>query len=148
MIMAQTLPLKPRLPMLALSLCALSVLAGCALWSFMPSPAEGQRLYAQNCVQCHGASGLGDGDLAQGMAPRPANLTQIAAQNGGAFPRTRVLSAIDGYAKGTRGGAMPEFGAWLGGPTVPVALEDGSQTPVPRPLAALLGYLESIQTPG
>ncbi len=146
--MAQTLPLKPRLPLLVVSVFALPVLAGCALWSFMPSPAEGQRLYAQNCVQCHGSTGQGDGELAQDMMRKPANLTQISAQNGGDFPRTRVLSAIDGYAKGTRGGAMPEFGAFLDGPTVPVTLEDGSQTPVPRPLAALLRYLESIQVQG
>jgi hypothetical protein len=40
---------------------------------------------------------------------------------------------------------MPEFGALLEGDTVPVDVGDGVLTPTPRPLAALLAYLESIQ---
>jgi hypothetical protein len=42
---------------------------------------------------------------------------------------------------------MPEFGALLEGETVPVEV-DGTLTPTPRPLAALLAYLESIQING
>jgi hypothetical protein len=40
---------------------------------------------------------------------------------------------------------MPEFGLLLEGDTVPVDVGDGVFTPTPRPLAALLVYLESIQ---
>lgn len=80
------------------------------------------------------------------MQPPPADLTRIAARNDGAFPRAQVMSAIDGYTRMEPGEEMPEFGLLLRGPTVPVELgDDGALTPVPRPLAALMIYLESIQ---
>jgi hypothetical protein len=64
----------------------------------------------------------------------------------GTFPRARVLSVIDGYDRtGLPGHDMPEFGLLLEGDTVPVDVGDGVLTPTPRPLAALLAYLESIQ---
>lgn len=112
----------------------------------MPGPQEGAALFADNCVACHGASATGDGPLATGLSPRPADLTHISARNGGTFPRARVLSEIDGYLKGSHPNrAMPEFGAVLTGETVPVEV-DGVLTPTPRPLAALLAYLEDIQS--
>jgi putative copper export protein/mono/diheme cytochrome c family protein len=50
--------------------------------SFLISPmgyttqsiARGSRLFAENCVSCHGASGRGDGPIAQRLAVPPANL--------------------------------------------------------------------------
>ena len=42
---------------------------------------------------------------------------------------------------------MPEFGAQMSDDIVPVDI-DGVLTPTPRELAALLAYLESIQTGG
>ncbi|MEX0283545.1 MAG: c-type cytochrome [Paracoccaceae bacterium] len=102
----------------------------------MPGPPEGQALFAQNCAGCHGADATG------GIGP---DLTRIAARNGGGFPRARVLSQIDGYGRGkVPAEAMPEFGALLEGETVPLEV-DGTLTPTPRPLAALLAYLESVQ---
>ena len=57
-----------------------------------------------------------------------------------------VLSVIDGYDRtDLPGKEMPEFGLLLEGDTVPVDLGDGVLTPTPRPLAALMAYLESIQ---
>ncbi|WP_306112987.1 MULTISPECIES: cytochrome c [unclassified Roseovarius] len=110
----------------------------------MPEAPEGQVLYAENCAQCHGPSGKGDGPWAASMRPRPANLTQLS--DDGVFPRARVLSVIDGYDRtGLPGHEMPEFGLLLRGDTVPVDVGDGVLTPTPRPLAALLAYLESIQ---
>ncbi len=56
-----------------------------------------------------------------------------------------MLSQIDGYGHGgVTPEIMPEFGALLEGELVPVDVE-GTLTPTPRPLAALLAYLESIQ---
>jgi copper transport protein len=40
------------------------------------SIAAGQRLYAQRCVPCHGPAGHGDGPLAPGLRPPPADLVQ------------------------------------------------------------------------
>jgi len=124
---------------------AASFLVGC-VETEMPEPAQGQALFQANCAICHGATGAGDGVLANGLSPAPANLTLISARNNDHFPRARVLSAIDGYTRMQSAGQnMPEFGLLLLGDSVPVDVGDGVLTPTPRPLAALLAYLESIQ---
>lgn len=122
------------------------ILVACAA-NEMPGPSEGAAVFASNCVACHGTSARGDGPLANDLSPRPTDLTRIAARNGGVFPRAQTLSVIDGYSKGThKDRAMPEFGAQMTGEdTVPVEV-DGVLTPTPRSLAALLAYLESIQS--
>ncbi|QYX57719.1 cytochrome c [Roseovarius sp. SCSIO 43702] len=121
----------------------LAIVAACARVS-MPEPPEGRALYVENCAMCHGPAGQGNGDWAAMIEPRPADLTRL--NEGGRFDRARVLSIIDGYDRtGLPGHQMPEFGALLRGDTVPVDVGDGRLTPTPRPLAALLVYLESIQ---
>jgi mono/diheme cytochrome c family protein len=133
--------LKMYMPMIG----GLTVLAAC-MQSEMPQPNEGRMLYADNCAQCHGPSGQGQGPWSEGMVPEPPNLTTLAAGNGGVFPRAAVLSTIDGYHRAGRPGQqMPEFGLLLEGPTVPIDTGDGVMTPTPRPLVALMAYLESIQ---
>ena len=121
---------------------AAAALAAACTADTMPEPSEGARLFADNCTACHGYRGEG-GELIGGQdAP---DLTLIAARNGGAFPRARVLTQIDGYGRGkVPVEIMPEFGALLKGDLVPVEV-DGVLTPTPRPLAALLTYLENIQ---
>ncbi|TDK41036.1 c-type cytochrome [Antarcticimicrobium luteum] len=123
----------------------LAVLAACAAEDEMPGPQEGAMLFAENCTACHDYGGQG-GRLAGGRAA--PDLTRISARSDGAFPRARVLSQIDGYGHGkVSAQIMPEFGALLEGELVPVDI-DGTLTPTPRPLAALLAYLESIQVDG
>lgn len=123
-----------------------ALIAACAM-NEMPDAREGATVYAENCSTCHGPRGLGDGPIAAELAIAPPDLTKIADRNGGAFPAAEVLSTIDGYAKGThQGRVMPEFGIVLGAETVPVDI-DGTLTPTPRPLAALLSYLQDIQNP-
>jgi len=39
--------------------------------------AEGQNLYSTNCVSCHGATGLGDGDAGRALTPSPALLAHM-----------------------------------------------------------------------
>ncbi|WP_372573712.1 c-type cytochrome [Ruegeria jejuensis] len=120
-------------------------LAACATENAMPEAEEGRVLFVQNCAACHGSDAKG-GSLADGQ--RAPDLTRIAERNGGVLPRAQVLSQIDGYGRGKApASVMPEFGALLEGDTVPVEV-DGTLTPTPRPLAALLAYLESIQVPG
>lgn len=111
----------------------------------MPEPVEGKIVYDQNCAICHGDDGRGDGLLAAKLSPPPPDLTRITFRAKDVFPRTHVLSVIDGYTRQAPDETMPEFGLLLEGETVPVVLEDGTLSPVPRPLAALMVYLESIQ---
>ena len=122
----------------------LALLVACVSNS-MPEPSEGAAIYADNCTACHGYRATGNMELVGGqIAP---DLTRIAARNSHVFPRARVLSQIDGYGRGkVTADVMPEFGTLLEGDLVPVDV-DGTLTPTPRPLAALLAYLESIQVP-
>ncbi|MEP2533445.1 c-type cytochrome [Shimia sp.] len=126
-----------------IGLCAL-VLA-CAE-AEMPEAPEGAQIFAENCALCHGADGRGDGAIAPSLTPGPTDLATISRRAGGSFPVADVLSQIDGYNRGPVAGVdMPEFGDLLEGDLVPVETGDGIFTPTPRPLAALLIYLESIQ---
>lgn len=128
-----------------LGLTVFALMVGC-VENDMPEPPEGLALYQANCAQCHGASGNGDGVAGVDLTPPPADLTMIATRNGGAFPTAQVLSTIDGYTRAQLPGQdMPEFGLLLRGELVPVDAGDGVMTPTPRPLAALLIYLKSIQ---
>lgn len=123
---------------------ALAVLTLACTQVTMPDASEGRVLYQQNCAQCHGADGKGGGSYAPVLEPAPSDLTRLGT--GDAFPRASVLSTIDGYHRAELPGEeMPEFGLLLQGETVPVDTGDGVMTPTPRPLAALLVYLESIQ---
>lgn len=110
----------------------------------MPQPDEGAEIFARNCSACHGPRAEGGKTLPGGVvAP---DLTRISARNGGSFPEAQVLSQIDGYGQGKAKDMMPEFGALLEGELVPVDI-NGTLTPTPRPLAALLAYLKSVQVP-
>ena len=45
-----------------------------------PDLARAATLYAEHCAGCHGATGLGDGPLAKGLDPAPANFHNAARQ--------------------------------------------------------------------
>ncbi len=122
--------------------------AGAALVACAPErEVSGRALYDAYCVSCHGMSGTGDGPAATDLPHPPADLTRIAARNGGSFPMVRVMSVIDGYARrGDRASVMPELGAALQeGPLVPYDSGDGVATPTPANLVALAEYLRGIQ---
>jgi high-affinity iron transporter len=72
--------------------------------SQVPPPARGAVVYQQNCAGCHGNSGGGDGPLAAGLSPPPADLTDRSA--------LRNQSPLDYYRRvtiGVVGTAMPAF---------------------------------------
>ena len=69
-----------------------------------PSLSRGAEVYQANCAGCHGTVGRGDGPLAAGLVPPPANLADGAA--------LRDVSPLDYYRRisiGTVGTAMPAF---------------------------------------
>lgn len=108
---------------------------------------QGRALYLTYCAACHGRSGRGDGPAAEGLSPRPADLTRLAARNGGTFPVLPVMGKIYGYSQGRGGGGgpMPEFGPLLEGELMLVDLGDGVLTPTPEKLVALVNYLGYLQ---
>jgi mono/diheme cytochrome c family protein len=101
--------------------------------------------FATYCSACHGASGTGDGPGAEGLAKRPADLTQLSARNGGAFPGTRVMAKIYGYTGRDSASAMPQFGPLLQGDLMPYDGGDGIATPTPQRLVQLAEHLKTLQ---
>ena len=71
---------------------------------FRPNLDEGQRIYKQNCVNCHGSGGRGDGIAAAQLQPPPADLTASKTQE----KQDRELLAT--IKLGRPGTAMP---AWI-----------------------------------
>ncbi|MAQ83129.1 c-type cytochrome [Psychromarinibacter halotolerans] len=129
------------------SLVALIGLA--ALGACTPETDTGESNFMNLCAGCHGDDGRGTGPAAVSLDAVPADLTLIAARNGGRFPMVEVMSKIDGYAKGEEHhGAMPAFWPLLEGRTVLVQTGDGILTPTPEPLVELAEYIRSIQRDG
>lgn len=71
------------------------------------SIAEGQHLYDENCVPCHGPTGRGDGPLAAELDPPPADLTMHTIHNPDEY-------LFDTIYNGKPDTAMPAFGNRLG----------------------------------
>jgi mono/diheme cytochrome c family protein len=74
---------------------------------------RGDNLYRAYCASCHGEVGKGNGAMAAWLKVTPADLTRIAARNGGKFPLERVDRIIAGEeplpsGHGARG--MPVWG--------------------------------------
>jgi mono/diheme cytochrome c family protein len=105
-----------------------------------------------NCASCHGASGKGDGPVAQALTKRPSDLTTLARRSGGALPVQLVWEMIDGrstldiFGHGTR--EMPIWGADYRAlaqlqPDAAVAAQP--EWFVRMRIVALIDYLQRIQ---
>lgn len=70
--------------------------------------AEGQALYQQNCVSCHGTTGKGDGPAASALDPKPVDLGLVQSTLSDGYLAWRI----------TEGGMMEPFRsvmpAWKG----------------------------------
>ena len=129
----------------AFFLPAMIALAACLPMKDAVSIPTGADDYADMCASCHGATGKGEGGIARDMGLAAPDLTQLAARNGGTFPKAAVMTQIFGYArKGHAGGSMPPFGDLLEGETVLVDTGDGIATPTPLRLVQLAEYLEAL----
>lgn len=104
----------------------------------------GAALYGEWCAACHGASGLGDGDMAGVMTIPSPNLTLLAQGNDGVFPMLDVIHIVDGRT-GVRahGGMMPVFGRVFS--SADEANPYGSVLEARGRVLSLAMYLESIQ---
>lgn len=69
-----------------------------------PDLTLGRQLYQANCVQCHGASGQGNGPLAAQLEPAPTDFTDAAR----AAQRSK-LALYQVISNGVDGTAMPSF---------------------------------------
>lgn len=128
------------------------ILAGLALGGLVaclplkPRVPTGSEDFATYCAACHGDAGKGDGALADTLDNRPADLTGLAAAEGGTFPMTRVMSKIWGYTQGPDGELMPQFAPLLEGENM-VLFDggDGISTPTPLRLVQLAEHVKTLQ---
>lgn len=117
----------------------------CASPAFAGDPVEGARVFSFHCAGCHGAGAMGDGPTADLLTIRPANLTELSANAGGAFPTAYVADRIDGTVNlDAHGGPMPMFGLILEGAAEALAVE-GGEIIVPGAIADMIAWLETIQ---
>lgn len=107
----------------------------------MTSPASGKEMFTSYCASCHGKDAKGDGPAAPALKQLPANLTQLAKQNGGKYPGDKVTSILRGQAHLMAHGDqdMPVWGPvfWR--------MSQGHEEIVQMRIANLNRYLESIQ---
>lgn len=68
----------------------------CVLPGASSAQQAGKARFERYCSSCHGTDAKGDGPLANLLTTKPADLTQLAKQNGGTFPGVKVMSAING----------------------------------------------------
>lgn len=113
-----------------------------------PSPAaeSGAETYRQNCAQCHGTNGQGNGpevNVIPGITP--ADLTLLSKRHGGKFPFQEVEDTIDGR-KGIPSHKrfdMPFWGVSLQEPGK--EFTPGSEAKVKARIDAVVEYIRSIQ---
>ena len=108
---------------------------------------SGAELYRFHCSTCHGLNATGNGPMAPILTVQPIDLTTLASENDGQFPRWRVISRIDGRDPlVAHGSDMPVFGPWFqGDEAVPIKTETGQPAFASQPIYDLVLYLESIQ---
>ncbi len=127
---------------------AMSLLvAGCGGFG-RDDAATGAALYAANCAVCHGGDAQGGGGAGvAGLSKTPPDLTRLSVRNGGTFPATDTLEALQGYAMGgMRGRQMTGFSGLQSDQKTRVKLEEG-RLRTTEPLAELLQYLQALQRP-
>jgi high-affinity iron transporter len=108
-----------------------------------PSLAHGATVYRSNCAGCHGDLGRGDGPLAAGLEPKPANLTDAQA--------LKDQSPLDYYRRisiGVVGTAMPAFEARLPAGDRWAAAVYASLLRLPQPSGEVPPALQSFATTG
>ena len=106
--------------------------------------AGGELEYQNSCAVCHGTDARGGGMMARFLTIRPADLTQIAARNGGTFPFWQIYRIIDGgdvRGHGTRD--MPIWGDRFR--TQAGGNDPGSRSQAAGRLLGLVFYLQYIQ---
>ncbi len=116
--------------------------------SSLEAQSAGETLFVENCVSCHGATGRGDGPIAQKLNTAPPDLTKISARNDGVWPMLEVMSIIDGYSRNILPREdMPVFESFLDNEMVEFDTGNGVDVLVPSKLVEIVKYLEALQDP-
>lgn len=110
-----------------------------------PRPtAHGRDIYFARCAACHGMDGRGGGPVAEALLTPPPDLTRLALDAGGRFPRERFVGFVSGEIATTAHGPreMPVWGRRFEPPTGATGVAGIYRT---RELNLLTVYVESLQ---
>ena len=103
-------------------------------------PLDGPSVFKAYCADCHGADGKGKGPKAVTLKRKPIDLTEIAKNNKGAFPRATIEDVLQNGKK-WKGHGSKEMPTW--GPIFLAA--DANDKIAYAHIYNLVTYLESIQ---
>jgi mono/diheme cytochrome c family protein len=104
----------------------------------------GSRLFRTYCAPCHGASGRGNGPVADQLRRRPPDLTKFTERNGGMFPAELVRRIVEG--RGVQSHGDREMPVW--GDVFRIPREGGAMSPEATRIDAIVRYLQAIQERG
>ena len=125
---------------------ASAILVAACGWASAQDAERGGDLFLDHCATCHGAEARGDGPMAALLSIGPADLTTLAAANGGVFPAAQVVRRIDGEAEVlAHGGPMPLFGLVLQGPAGIVVTRDGAEIITSEAIVDIVTWIEEAQ---
>ena len=108
----------------------------------------GRQQFDDKCAVCHGATGVGDGVLADGLRQRPADLTRISERNGGTFPASETFAKIWGRDNEIiRTHNLSEMPAFYDAPVFghDKEFEDSAGRLSPQQIRNIIAFLETIQ---
>jgi mono/diheme cytochrome c family protein len=102
---------------------------------------SGKDMYENYCAVCHGKDAKGTGPAASAMKTVPADLTQLAKNNGGKYPSAHVAAVIKGQATTASHGSqdMPVWGPLFS------SISQGHDAQVQQRITNLVSYLEAVQ---
>jgi mono/diheme cytochrome c family protein len=102
----------------------------------------GVDLFRFYCSACHGTDGKGHGPTAVALNTPPADLTRIAAKNGGLFPRQEIIGFVS-YGNPTTIAAHGTRDMPVWGPIFTALDPSAARTRVR--IESLVDYIASIQ---
>jgi mono/diheme cytochrome c family protein len=101
-----------RTLLIGLTTCLCALLAPAAFAQPRMTPLDGPSVYKAHCAACHGVDGKGHGPAAAALKRKPIDLTTIAKNNQGMFPRTTIEDLLTNGGKWKAHGSkeMPTWG--------------------------------------
>lgn len=141
----------PRATALGLALMAVLAAPGAMALDQAAQIKLGETEYLSNCASCHGLTGRGDGPVAEVLATKPSDLTQITARYSGTFPAEHIYKVINGTEMINPHGSRdmpvwgPRFWELSAERATEVSHDVDMQAMVHGRITALVQYLEAIQ---
>lgn len=104
-------------------------------------PSSGKAMFDSYCAACHGTGAKGDGPAASELKTPPTNLTLLAKNNHGEFPKDHLWAILQFGAKAPAHGSsdMPVWGALFRG------LDPNDPGKVNQRIQNLVDYIQTLQ---